>query len=875
MDRIKRFLNVILLILVCSIPVQASDINPAPKVDEQELSKLLQDTIISNTEYKEEIFDGDIKKYRVKASIHKKTYDGREEQTVTSIKNQLPYGLCWSYAAVSTAESSLIASGMSDASIDLSELQYSYIQWKTKYPDDTYETAFDQGGSITDVWEYMRQGIGPYQESDFGTPQNYKGQDIAKELIYKHLFDLESLYYAMPGVGGSAVKELISKYGGVSAVYYSSNRYYESNPVSANDKQYNNTGDVSYYYPGKISMINHMVEIVGWDDNYPKENFVKTPAGNGAWLVKNSWGKQYLGDFPNNMEQYLTDQSEDLAEPTGYYWISYYDGSIQSCPMVAVSFSDADTMPKEIKTNEVPILKAGTTFDMQAKVTPENAGQDLTYTSSDSNVVAVSESGVLTTHRAGTATITIKTNQLYDTVTKEAYLTKEIPVTVSDLSFDKEQVILSNMDKYQLTYLFSGDDKLTFISQNPEIVSVDDKGLITPKKYGKTTITVKAGDVSDTCEVYVCLDTIDDYSFSVRYVDGLPYKILPSVNGVACDIPFRLSCEDKSVEISNNLVMLHNPGTYQISIECTDDIITMGQAIRGIVTLTAQEISLPEKLETNTGKSLPVAIPDYSGVTAYDNLVPVGVVSDNTPVCTDSTLSAENPAIATITGHTINAIQSGSTNIIYRQTLTQNGISITDERYIPLMVYSDKGCQEPSVIEDKDRITPQTGQSSSATVSKDVSVIPGTLRIIPEETKYIYNGRKRCPVITIKLADGTRYTDFTVSYQNNKQVGTAMAVIHFNGQYAGMADEVVYFTIIPKKSRITKTGNHVRAKKIKGASGYEFQFAADKKFQKNTVSKKSRSNYIKAASGKYVRVRVYKIVHGKKYYSKWSGYRKL
>lgn len=47
---------------------------------------------------------------------------------------------------------------------------------------------------------------------------------------------------------------------------------------------------------------------VGWDDNYSKDNFIKKPTQDGAWLVKNSWGT-------NNVEN-------------GFYWISYEDKSL-------------------------------------------------------------------------------------------------------------------------------------------------------------------------------------------------------------------------------------------------------------------------------------------------------------------------------------------------------------------------------------------------------------------------------------------------------------------------------------------------------------------------------------------------------------------
>lgn len=52
---------------------------------------------------------------------------------------------------------------------------------------------------------------------------------------------------------------------------------------------------------------NHAVAIVGWDDNYSASNFDITPPGDGAFIVKNSWGPNW-GD-------------------NGYFYVSYYDAS--------------------------------------------------------------------------------------------------------------------------------------------------------------------------------------------------------------------------------------------------------------------------------------------------------------------------------------------------------------------------------------------------------------------------------------------------------------------------------------------------------------------------------------------------------------------
>ena len=89
------------------------------------------------------------------------------------------------------------------------------------------------------------------------------------------------------------------------------------------------TYDVNYDPDDKNSVnsiveANHAVCIIGYDDDFPKEYFRDpkgTLGGNGAFLVKNSWGKVKYDDDGN-----ITSTWGNAG--TGCFWLSYYDQSL-------------------------------------------------------------------------------------------------------------------------------------------------------------------------------------------------------------------------------------------------------------------------------------------------------------------------------------------------------------------------------------------------------------------------------------------------------------------------------------------------------------------------------------------------------------------
>lgn len=141
---------------------------------------------------------------------------------------------------------------------------------------------------------------------------------------------------------------------------------------------------------------------------------------------------------------------------------------------------------------------------------------------------------------------------------------------------------------------------------------------------------------------------------------------------------------------------------------------------------------------------------------------------------------------------------------------------------------------------------------------------------ITQSVKVKYNGK------TLKSG-----TDYTVSYSNNKKVGTATVKITGKGQYGGTVSKT--FKINPAKQKIQKLTAKSKAFFIdwaqKGsATGYEVQYATNSKFTgakkldvANNKTDKMTISKLSANKKYYVKVRSYTLVKGTKYFGEWSA----
>lgn len=165
-------------------------------------------------------------------------------------------------------------------------------------------------------------------------------------------------------------------------------------------------------------------------------------------------------------------------------------------------------------------------------------------------------------------------------------------------------------------------------------------------------------------------------------------------------------------------------------------------------------------------------------------------------------------------------------------------------------------------------------------------VIPAATKITLSSQKYTYNGKEKKPSVVVKDRTGKVVApeNYSVAYASGrKKVGAYAVTVTFKGdRYSG--SKKLTYNINPAKVSLSSVkaaskSMTVKWKKGKDVNGYEIQYSTSSSFKSGNktvkvTSAKTTSKVIKKLKANkkyYVRIRTYKTVKGKKFYSDWSG----
>lgn len=255
------------------------------------------------------------------------SYDLRNDGIVTDIKDQGASGVCWAFSSLKAAESNAIRKGL--LPIEKADFSENHLAWfsfhaSQKYSDplqldgfypisNDVDAAYYRGGSALIACFTLARWSGVVMEdaAPLQADNQHQIKSMAnsmkqadKTLRYQSNYHLQNAT-CYDKADRNVIKDALLKKGALSVGFFFAKNYL-----------YTNTDNITTYYQNTykgttaINAANHCVTIVGWDDNFSRNNFPTShrPTQNGAWLIANSYGTS-VGD-------------------QGYFWLSYQEPSI-------------------------------------------------------------------------------------------------------------------------------------------------------------------------------------------------------------------------------------------------------------------------------------------------------------------------------------------------------------------------------------------------------------------------------------------------------------------------------------------------------------------------------------------------------------------
>lgn len=223
-------------------------------------------------------------------------------------------------------------------------------------------------------------------------------------------------------------------------------------------------------------------------------------------------------------------------------------------------------------------VSVGDKFTLVATILPENTmNKNITWTSSNTSIASVTQSGEVTALANGQATITAKS----DSGGLEAKCTVTVGTDVTGISLSSTAETLKNGESITLTATVTpnsaSNKTLQWTSSNASVASVSDAGKVTALSDGQTVITVKAvsGGVEAKCTVTVStpITGIEISSGAEKLLVGdstkLTANVLPETTSNK-NVKWRSSDSSIATVAEDGTVKAIKEGTARITVQTED-----------------------------------------------------------------------------------------------------------------------------------------------------------------------------------------------------------------------------------------------------------------------------------------------------------------
>lgn len=244
---------------------------------------------------------------------------------------------------------------------------------------------------------------------------------------------------------------------------------------------------------------------------------------------------------------------------------------------------------------EFTLETIGSSFTVKPVISPEDASDlGVVWESADTKVVSVASDGTVTAIGPGTTTVKATTND--GSFTSNCVVSVKSPA--QHVSLDKTSLKLLEGESGKLTAtvypLNSTQKTLTWVSDHPDVASVDNEGNVTARKAGTATITVKvAENVIAVCKVTV-ISRVTGISLSETTVELKPGEthqltatVLPQ-NASNAEVTWYSDKESVATVSQSGLVTGVGPGETTVHAVTTDGgkmascLVKVGTPVKGI-----------------------------------------------------------------------------------------------------------------------------------------------------------------------------------------------------------------------------------------------------------------------------------------------------
>ena len=226
--------------------------------------------------------------------------------------------------------------------------------------------------------------------------------------------------------------------------------------------------------------------------------------------------------------------------------------------------------PTSISMKSSLSMTVGETYTLSPTVYPSNSQYTLTWTSSNTDVATVTSSGKVTAKSAGTANITVKTDNGKTAtcnvmVSAKSVTTVSIPSTLS----------LEAGETYTLTPTITPSDAVTsytWSSDNNIVATVSQSGVVTAKSAGIANITVKTDNgKTAACKVTVSAKSVTSVSIKsdLSLEVGDTYTLTPTITPSDAATSYTWSSDNSSVATisQSGVVTAKSAGIANITVK--------------------------------------------------------------------------------------------------------------------------------------------------------------------------------------------------------------------------------------------------------------------------------------------------------------------